>query len=270
MTSSRSLPLLPVLLLACGARAAAQTQILAFPLETGQAVPPLATGASGSAMLSLDPPTGIVTVLASYQGLSGTPTEAHLHGPAVAGQVAPSFAPLSVTGGASGTISGLAFLSQARVAQILAGEVYLDLHSSAHPEGELRGQVCRLASALSRNAGANPSSYTCSAPVLGGSFSATVDLSTTGHAFALLFGFVTPVDLPLGGGQRLLCLDLAGGGEVFTGTGLGPRAGPLATFVLPTPSSLAFCNVTFSSQALHFAGVTPFALSNARDLSFGF
>lgn len=250
--------------------AQAPAELFFFPLQTEQQVPPAASTASGDAMLSLDALTGIVSVSGDYAGLAGPAFQAHLHGPAAAGTGGPPFALLSVTAGTAGTVSGLAFLSQAQVADVRAGRVYLDVHTDVFPGGELRGQVCRLAAAATRNAGPNPASYTCNAPRFGGLFQATVDLTTTGHAFAFLFAFDSPADLVLPGGQRLLCLDAGGTGEVFTGVGLGPLPGPLATFELRAPPSLAFCNLHASSQALHLGGVLPFALSNARDLSMGF
>lgn len=262
--------LLPLAVCALGALGSAQTALFQFPLQTSQVVPPVGTGASGSGMLSLNPLTGNVTVAGSYAGLAGTQTLVHLHGPALAGASAPVVATLTGSGGTSGSFSGLALLNVTQSAEVLAGKFYLDVHTTTSPDGELRGQVCRLAVAVTRNSGANPQSYTCSAPVFGGTFSASVDLSTTGHTFAALFAFGSPADVLLTGGQRLLCIDLAGGGEVLTGAGLGPAPGPLATFQLAAPSSLAFCNLTFSSQAIHFGGVVPFALSNARDVSLGF
>src|SRR6185503_17750011 len=108
--------------------------------------------------------------------------------------------------------------------------------------GEIRGQICDSGAAVFRNSGANPVSYTCDPLVFGGMLSATVDLSTTGHNFAVLFGFDTPVDVGLAAGQRLLCLDLGGSGEIFDGDGLGPIAGPTAVFSAPIPFDLSLCN----------------------------
>ncbi len=254
-----------------GAPAAAQTQVFEFPLQPAQVVPPVASAASGSAMLSLNTMTGNGTLVATYTGLSGLPTAAHLHGPAGAGATALPIVLFPTPGGTSGQVSGFALLNAGQIADLLAGQVYFDIHSAAHPDtGELRGQVCRRALAASRNAGANPSSYLCLPPAFGGTFVAAVDLATTGHAFALLFAFAAPADVALPGGQHLLCLDTLGAGELLGGAGLGPAAGPLAIFQAPVPASLALCNLTLSSQAIHFGGVQPFALSNAQDLSLGF
>ncbi|MFT5290718.1 MAG: plastocyanin [Planctomycetota bacterium] len=126
-----------------------------------------------------------------------------------------------------------------------------------------------LASASSRTAGANPASYAVQQPpVLGATYDATVDLgSTTGHSFAALFGFDTAVSIPLGGGQVLLSFDLGGAGELL---GASAMPGPLAVFQLAVPSDPGLLGFAFSTQALHFGGITPFGLSNAQDLTVGF
>jgi hypothetical protein len=67
-----------------------------------------------------------------------------------------------------------------------------------------------------------------------------------------------------------LCIDLGGSGELFTGGGLGPMPGPMATFSASVPNDLNLCSFAFSSQAIHFGTVVPFALSNAQDLTVGF
>ena len=120
--------------------------------------------------------------------------------------------------------------------------------------------------AVVRNIGANPFSYTTNAPVLGGTLSGSVDLTMTGHSHALLFGFETPATLPLGGGQTLLVNVLDPAGELFA---LTPRSGPLASFSTPVPADAALCGFVLSSQAIHFGGSSPFALSNAQDMTVG-
>ena len=125
------------------------------------------------------------------------------------------------------------------------------------------------ATVLFRNdaSGTNPASYSGTPAVIGDTLRLTVDLSTTGHTFAYPFGFDTPVEIPLGGGQVLLCLDTGANGELL---GLpGALGGPLAVFDLPVPNVLAFCGFAFSTQALHLGGQFPFALSNAQDLVLG-
>jgi hypothetical protein len=147
----------------------------------------------------------------------------------------------------------------------LVGAVFDDLPPGGN-EGSAYVYCVEEASASSRNAGANPASYTASAPVLGAIFTGTVDLTTTGHAMALLFGFDSPFTFTFPGGQVLLCLDLGGSGELL---GSSPVAGPSAVISLTLPSDPSLCGFTLSTQALHLGGIVPFALSNAQDLVVG-
>ena len=42
-----------------------------------------------------------------------------------------------------------------------------------------------------------------------------------------------------------------------------------ANFELPIPNDVSLCGFALSTQAAHFGGVTPFALSNALDVTLG-
>lgn len=121
---------------------------------------------------------------------------------------------------------------------------------------------------VGRNAGTNPSSYQASTAVLGQTLSLACDLAMTGHLAAWFLAFDTPTRIPLAGGQTLLCID-QGSGERFTGVGLGPVIGPTAQVSVGVPNDQALCGTTLYSQALHFGGVLPFALSNAQDIQVG-
>jgi len=118
-------------------------------------------------------------------------------------------------------------------------------------------------SATYRNAGSNPSSYAAVPPLLGGTFTATVDLTTTGHTYAKLIGFRRPGEITLAGGQVLLVDPTSPGGV------LPLVPGPLAVFHVAVPSDPGLCGLRLSTQAVHLGGVTPFALSNAQDLVVG-
>ena len=58
-------------------------------LTGAQQVPPVQTGANGTADLSYDPATRLLTWSVTYNGLSGPATMAHFHGPAVEGKNGP-------------------------------------------------------------------------------------------------------------------------------------------------------------------------------------
>ena len=66
-------------------------------------------------------------------------TAGHFHGPAPAGANAGVVLPF--TGSMASPIEGSATLTQAQVDQLKAGLWYVNLHTAAHPGGELRGQV---------------------------------------------------------------------------------------------------------------------------------
>ncbi len=125
-----------------------------------------------------------------------------------------------------------------------------------------------VAHAEHRNAGTNPSSYdVASLPVLGATYTGTVDLAgTTGHAFAVLVGYSSPMTFPLAGGQTLLVNIADPNGELLAQP---PLAGPVATYDIPVPVDAALAGFEAFTQALHFGGVQPIALSNAQDLFLG-
>ena len=124
-------------------------------------------------------------------------------------------------------------------------------------------QQCAIASATSRTAGANLQSYSAAPPVVGESFSGSVDTSTSGHNMALLMAAVSSAQTPIGNGYRAL-VDLSG--AVVLGS---PASGPNASFGFAIPLDLSICGNVLYTQAAHFGGAAGFALSNAQDLTFG-
>ena len=114
--------------------------------------------------------------------------------------------------------------------------------------------------------GNNPDSYTVtSEAVIGGTFTATVDVGSTGNALAFLVGYGGgPFTLPFSG-RTILVNVLDPGGEL---TGGPSAAGPIANINVAIPSDLSLCGVALSTQAIHFGG-SPYVLSNAQDLVVG-
>ena len=68
------------------------------PLTGAQCVPPVDTSGTGTAEITYDPATRVVTWNISYSGLSSPTTMAHFHGPAKQGQNAPPVIWLSTQG----------------------------------------------------------------------------------------------------------------------------------------------------------------------------
>ena len=111
-------------------------------LSGPQQVPPVDTAANGKAAITYDPATRVVTWNVTYDGLSGPPTMAHLHGPAGSGSVAPPVIWLTEKGTAvTNPIKGEATLTPEQADQFTSGMWYINIHTAANPKGEIRGQV---------------------------------------------------------------------------------------------------------------------------------
>ena len=121
-----------------------QAQSVSFkvPLSGAESVPPVDTSGSGTAELTYDPTTRVVTWNITYRGLSSPTTMAHFHGPAKQGQNAPPVIWLSTQGSPpANPMTGTATLTPEQAQQFTAGEWYVNVHSQTHPAGEIRGQV---------------------------------------------------------------------------------------------------------------------------------
>ena len=128
-----------------GALSLAQAAPVAFEVSlTGaQQVPPAQTAGSGSANLTYDAGTRVVTWDISFSGLSSPATMAHFHGPAAAGKNAGVKVGISQKGAMDVTspLMGQATLSPDDAKILEAGDMYINVHSKDHPSGEIRGQV---------------------------------------------------------------------------------------------------------------------------------
>jgi hypothetical protein len=102
-------------------------------------VPPVPTRATGSADLTYDTVTRMVTWNVTHSGLSGAPTAAHFHGPSTALENAPVI--ILFPGSLASPFKGTQTLTTDQSTQFLAGSWYINIHTPAYPGGELRGQV---------------------------------------------------------------------------------------------------------------------------------
>jgi hypothetical protein len=136
---SRSILLLGV---ACLFSAAARAETVPFSatLAGTSEVPPKTTAGTGTATASLDTATKTLTYDVQYSGLSGPATAAHFHGPAEPGANAGVVVPFPTP---ASPIKGTATLTDAQVADLMAGRWYANVHTAANPAGEIRGQVTR-------------------------------------------------------------------------------------------------------------------------------
>ena len=105
-------------------------------------MPPVTTTGSGTAKLTYDPSTRLLTWNVAYRSLSGPATMAHFHGPAPAGKNAGVLIWISKMGSpVTSPIKGSATLTAAQAKQFEAGDWYVNVHTKLHPSGEIRGQV---------------------------------------------------------------------------------------------------------------------------------
>lgn len=115
-------------------------EMLAFKadLKGASEVPPADTAATGTATVDVDTATKEVKWTIQFSGLSGDATAAHFHGPAAEGENAGPAVDIS------GKIeSGSATFTDAQLADLQAGKMYINIHSAKFPDGEIRGQVVK-------------------------------------------------------------------------------------------------------------------------------
>src|SRR5215203_1363857 len=147
--------------------AKADQLVFTTTLTGSQEVPPTGSPGIGSALVTLDTVTNLLTVNVSFAGLGSPTVASHIHccaGPGVNAMVAtavPTFPgfPLGVTTGTylmtfdltlastynpafitahGGTVAGA---QAAFIAGLTSGQTYLNIHTSQFPGGEIRGQL---------------------------------------------------------------------------------------------------------------------------------
>lgn len=122
---------------------AARAEIIHFAatLTGGEEVPPNTSQGKGELTAELETNEKVLVYRASYSDLSGPATAAHFHGPASPGVNAPVVVPVEDV---RNPIRGTAILTDDQIADLEAGRWYFNVHTQAHPGGEIRGQVQRL------------------------------------------------------------------------------------------------------------------------------
>lgn len=136
------LTLVPVVWAGSITAATAATTRFSVTLTGAQQVPPVTTSGSGMANMAYDPATRELTWSISFAGLSSPVTMAHIHGPAAKGANAGVEVWLSKKGvPPKSPFFGSAKLTKAQAKQLLAGQMYINVHTKNHPTGEIRGQI---------------------------------------------------------------------------------------------------------------------------------
>ncbi|MEQ1930174.1 MAG: CHRD domain-containing protein [Parvularculaceae bacterium] len=157
--------------LLCPVAASAATLVFQGQLLASAENPPVASSGSGAATVSFDDVTNELTVAATFTGLTGTTTVAHIHccaatlanNAGVATQT-PTFSlfPAGVTSGVFSqtldlddpTSFNAAFITNnggtvssaiaALLAGLVAGQAYFNVHTTFAPGGELRANLAQV------------------------------------------------------------------------------------------------------------------------------
>lgn len=105
-------------------------------LSGAQEVPPVVTPASGTMVLSVNTETMLATWDLEFSDLSTAQTGAHIHS-----------APAGSNGGVvfglplGSPVNGVWQMNLAQYNDLLAGLLYVNVHTESHPGGEIRGQL---------------------------------------------------------------------------------------------------------------------------------
>ena len=120
--------------------AAAEKLSFTADLKAANEVPPNKSPGTGTLAGAYDTASKKLEWTVTYAGLTGAVTGAHFHGPADATKNAG----VAVTiPGAASPATGSATLTDAQAADLMAGKWYVNVHTAANKDGEIRGQVTK-------------------------------------------------------------------------------------------------------------------------------
>jgi hypothetical protein len=111
-------------------------------LKASTEVPPNNGSGTGTLTATLNTETNEFKYHVEFAGLTGPVVAAHFHGPAAEGANAKPQVPVKGSPIAS-PIDGSATLTPEQAKDLTDGKWYFNLHTSANPRGEVRGQVVK-------------------------------------------------------------------------------------------------------------------------------
>lgn len=145
MITSRSYASLAVFaavaLVAGGSIAKAEMVKMKAPLSASTEVPPNNSKGSGNGDFTYDTTSKKLSWTITHKDTTGPVTAGHIHGPAAPGANAGVAVPLQNAN--ASPIKGEATLTDQQAAELMAGRMYVNLHTDANKGGELRGQITK-------------------------------------------------------------------------------------------------------------------------------
>ncbi len=124
--------------LCVAASAVAQVQHFSAYLDGAQEVPATASAGHGFGIVSLDGATNVVSLFCYHEGLTSPTVGGHLHLGAAGSN---GGVVVGMTNTAPNTWTGSGVLSPAQAALLASSGMYLNIHTTTFPGGEIRGQV---------------------------------------------------------------------------------------------------------------------------------
>jgi len=109
-------------------------------MTEAQEVPPHDGKGTGTAVFTIDSTAKTVAWRVNWENLSSNATAAHIHGPAAPGANAGVVINLA-PGGIKMPLEGQASLTDAQLADLMAGKDYINVHTDTNKGGEIRGQI---------------------------------------------------------------------------------------------------------------------------------
>ena len=137
-----------ILIVTLLAPAAAAQTTFEFELGGDQEVPPVATAASGTAVGILDASETVFDLTVVHDVANPTMAHIHLGGPGTNGPV------VFDLGVPTSPIHVSWNLTPSDVSDLLSGDLYVNVHSTEHPSGEIRGQILQDCKPGTINSGA--------------------------------------------------------------------------------------------------------------------
>jgi len=118
------------------------TNVYLTSLHGTSEVPPNASVGVGGGSVVLNPAQTQITVDLNFSLLSAAATAAHIHTAPVGVNGPVTFPLTGVPAATSGSLATQTFaITPAQLADLLAGNLYMNVHTSVYPGGEIRGQL---------------------------------------------------------------------------------------------------------------------------------
>ena len=111
-------------------------------LKASNEVPPGSGAGKGEVTATYDTASKKLSWKGSYSGLSGPATAAHFH-TGEAGKNGGIAVPIFAGAAAKSPFEGSATLTDAQATDLMAGKLYVNIHTAANKAGEIRGQVLK-------------------------------------------------------------------------------------------------------------------------------